>query len=57
MKTKMTYIRTSLPPLDELKERLTDASWVSYYSKYDSFTGPIDSIVYLLDFFENKNNL
>jgi hypothetical protein len=52
MKTKMTYIRTSLPPLEELKERLTDESWVNYYSKYDSFTGPIKSIVYLLDFFD-----
>jgi hypothetical protein len=50
----MTYIRTSLPPLEELKERLTDESWVNYYSKYDSFTGPIKSIVYLLDFFDKR---
>lgn len=48
----MTYIRTSLPPLDELKIRLEDQSWVNYYRKYDSFTGPINSIVYLLNFFE-----
>jgi hypothetical protein len=52
----MTHIIARLPDIDELKQRLFDPVWVDYYSKYTSFSGSVESIEYILDFFNYNGN-
>lgn len=38
-----------LPPLEQLKVQLEDPKILKIYSKYEAFTGPYESIEYLMN--------
>ena len=44
----MSYLYLHLPPLDELKRRLTNnPDLINYIKKYDTFIGDIESMEYI----------
>ena len=49
----MTFIKTYLPELKELKERLKSEKWINFYSKHDVYMGPVESVDYLNKFLSN----
>ena len=59
----MSYVRKRLPELDELKKEYEDLGheeFLRHYSKYDTFIGPSESMIFLNQVFKkeelNKNN-
>lgn len=45
----MTRLMKHLPPLEQLKVQLDDPKILKIYSKYEAFTGPYESIEYLMN--------
>lgn len=53
----MSYTHIHLPSLDVLKTRLEgNVEEIKYYSKYESWIGPNDSVDYLIKSIKSLNN-
>jgi hypothetical protein len=57
----MSYVKTFLPELSELKDRIqTNPDILRYYSKYEGVIGSSESIDYLTQqiekYYDNKEN-
>lgn len=50
----MTYLTAYVPDVDTLIERLKEDHWVTYYAKFDAYSGDGEGITYLVEFLKKR---